>query len=194
MSDQINSQATFSRPDKESHISTIKYEIRMLRFSLDWLTKNGLGHQPEEELCALLECFLLHYRNLVNFLSGKGGSSGDLSMASPSRWADKNYDKATAEAIQKLAGHVYSAHSADISTYLAHCTRQRYERSKKWQPGSMYDELLPAIKKFEESFCGEIQAVREMSLLGTADYSTATVIKHEVILPEKILFVTARKD
>jgi hypothetical protein len=195
MSDQINSQAIFSRPNKESHISTIKYEIRMLRFSLDWLTKNGVGHQPEEELCALLECFLLHYRNLVNFLSGKGGSSGDLSMASPNRWADKNYDKARIEEIRKLAGHVYADHSTDISTYLAHCTRQRYEQSKKWQPGSMYDELLPAIKKFEESFCGETQAVRGMSLLGDADYSTASVIKHEAILPEKILFVsTAKKD
>jgi hypothetical protein len=196
MSDQVNSQTMFSRLSKESHISTIKYEIQMLRFSLDWLTRNGTAYQPEEELYAILECFLLHYRNLVNFLSGKGGSSGDLSMAAPNHWADRDCGRIEIEAIQKLASHIYTAHSAAISTYLAHCTRQRYEQSKRWQPGTMYDELLPAITKFEELFCGEKQKVHATSVLGDADYGTTSMTKYSVLTPpEKILFIrTSEKD
>ncbi len=194
MSDQIDSQAMFSRPSKESHISTIKYEIRMLRFSLEWLTGKGATYQPEEELYAVLECFLLHYRNLVNFLSGKGGSSGDLSMAAPNRWADQRYDKTQLDVVQKMAGPVYAAHSADISTYLAHCTRQRYEQSKQWRPGTMYDELLPAITKFEELFCGQKQNTYVTSVLGDAEYGTTSMTKCSILDPaERILFIRGPK-
>jgi hypothetical protein len=166
----------------------------MLRFSLDWLTKNGTTFQPEDELYAVLECFLLHYRNLVNFLSGKGGSSGDLSMAAPNRWTNDDYDKAEIEAIQKMAGPVYAAHSADISTYLAHCTRQRYEQSRQWQPGTMYDQLFPAIARFEELFCGQKQTTYMASVLGDTDYGTTSMTKYSTLSPpEKVLFVSPPK-
>jgi len=194
MSNQHNSQTMFCRPSKDSHISTIEYEIRMLRFSLGWLTKNGTTYQPEDELYAMLECFLLHYRNLVNFLSGKGGSSGDLSMAAPKRWVRRDYDESEIDVIQKMAGPVYAAHSADISTYLAHCTRQRYEQSKQWRPGTMYLELLPVISKFEELFCGGKQLGHVTSVLGDAEYGTTSMAKYSLLSPpEKILFVRAPK-
>jgi hypothetical protein len=194
MTDQFDPTEMFWREEKDSHIKTIVYEIRMLRFSLSWLVKNGTQYRPEEELYAVLECFLLHYRNLVNFLSGKGGSSGDLSISAPNQWVDGKYDETEAAAIKKIAGPVYTAHSPDISTYLAHCTKKRYEQSKKWQPGKMYDELAPAIVKFEESFCGTKPEVQLTSVLGSAAYGTNSGQQYSVFpQPEGFLFIPIKK-
>jgi hypothetical protein len=168
----------FSRASKKSHINTIEYEIRMLKFALAWLAKNGTDYQPEEELYAILECFLLHYRNLVNFLSGKGGSSGDLSMAAPDVWVRGEYERNQTEELRRITAPIYTAYSADISTYLAHCTQQRYEQSKQWQPGRMYEELMPAIAKFEEVFCEKGRAKEMKTMLTEESYGTASWIEH----------------
>ena len=179
----------FSRVSKKSHIETIEYEIRMLTFSLGWLAKSGTDHQPQEEIFAILECFLLHYRNLVNFLSGKGGSSGDLSMAAPDVWVRSGYDRGQSEELRKITAPVYTAYSADISTYLAHCTRQRYEQSKEWQPGKMYEELLPAIVKFEELFCGKRRAKEVKALFMEDSFGTASASTIERLFPAEDILV-----
>jgi hypothetical protein len=55
-----------SRPDKPSHGQTILFEIDMLRFAAGKLLK--VGDVPEHEQWVWLEDFLLHYRDLIEFL------------------------------------------------------------------------------------------------------------------------------
>jgi hypothetical protein len=51
--------------------------------------------------------------------------------------------------IAGLAANVYKDHSEAISTYLAHCTKDRYMRPRSWRPGKMYGELAEALSRFE---------------------------------------------
>jgi hypothetical protein len=169
VSDHFDPDAMFSRPSKESHISTILYEIRMLRFCLTWLTAHGASHKPAEEVYVALECFLLHYRNLANFLSGKGGSHGDLSMAAPRHWTDgEQFDEEKIAAIKAKAAVAYTSYSGDISTFLAHCTNQRYEQSKRWNPSQMFAALESAMVQFEKAFA-PTNYTRGESFLGTPE-------------------------
>src|SRR5215469_6725478 len=55
-----------SRPEKLNHADTILYEIYMLRFAADRLKRERWD--DEKDAWAYLEAFLLHYRNLVEFL------------------------------------------------------------------------------------------------------------------------------
>jgi|ERR1041385_1526388 hypothetical protein len=189
-----HNEKTFSRQEKESHIKTIEYEIRMLKFCLDCLNKSGAKHQPEEEMWAMLESFLLHYRNLVNFLSGRGRKRNSLTMAQTKRWADKNYDKAETDAIQNLAVPAYKAYSNQISIYLAHCTPERYEIPMEWKPQKMYNNMLPALERFQQLVSGAEVTLVRTALLDDAAYSTATKSSIQMFTPlEKTVFVTARK-
>lgn len=184
----------FSRQTKESHLETIQYEIRMLRFCLDRLSQCGSKHQPEEEMWVVLEGFLLHYRNLVNFLSGRGGTHGDLSMAAPRLWAGDRFDKAETDAIQKLASQPYTAYSNEISTYLAHCTRDRHEHVKEWPIQRMYDDLLPALAKFEQLFFRNNQMTHTTTiLLGPESYSTTSGSRIPTLASPEIVAPVRRK-
>jgi hypothetical protein len=60
--------ARYERSKKGSHLDTIHYEIDMLEYTLSKMTKAEL---PPPEFNMTLECFLLHYRNLIEFFSGK---------------------------------------------------------------------------------------------------------------------------
>ncbi len=170
----------FSRTRKKSRSSTIEYEIRMLRFTLEWLRRLGPDHQPEDEMFAVLESFLLHYRNLASFLSGKGGKRGDLMIHTPKRWTNQQIPPEKLDQIKELATEVYDKYSKKISTYLAHCTEARFLQAIRWRPGRMYQDIAEAIHEFEE-LLGEQPPTRTPSvvhyMLGNDDYGTATKTK-----------------
>jgi hypothetical protein len=168
----------FSRIDKESNRHTILYEIRMLRFCLEWLNKNGPDHLPEEEMWAILESFLLHYRNLANYLSGRGGKKGDLSMSVPKHWSEEGFTKTKVEAIKKAASGAFKEYSSKISTYLAHCTRQRYDKPVRWKPSLMFQELEPAIGEFEKALGMPPTPSRIVEAYVEPSFGTPTIIKY----------------
>jgi len=58
-----------SRPKKLNHADTVLYEIYMLRFAADRLKREQCDDQ--KDAWAHLEAFLLHYRNLIEFLGKK---------------------------------------------------------------------------------------------------------------------------
>src|SRR5436309_604898 len=73
--------AAFSRGlRKSSWQHTFTYELEKLTYCLNWLRLHG-DFDDENEIHLHLEGFLLHFRNLANFLSGSGGSKRDLSLA-----------------------------------------------------------------------------------------------------------------
>lgn len=143
----------FSRPSKESHEGTIHYEARMLHVAAEWIrTKAKTTDQQEVEAIVYQECFLLHYRNLAQFLSGKGGRSGDLKITNYKRWSNKQLTQEQVTKVTELAADAYRDHCGDISTYLSHCTKKRYEQGKGWEWPKMLSAIEPAIKAFENLF------------------------------------------
>ena len=61
------------RGEKETNLDTIGYEIDMLDFALERYRdlKSQQKAVEQGDLNVYLECFLLHYRNLVEFFSDK---------------------------------------------------------------------------------------------------------------------------
>ncbi len=66
---------TYRRPDKLDHADTVLYEIDMLHFAVQRLSEQKL---TERDAWVYLEAFLLHYRNLIEFLGKQNPSATDL--------------------------------------------------------------------------------------------------------------------
>jgi hypothetical protein len=79
----------YSRRPKESHRDTITYEIEMLSVCAQAITRRE--HPAAQDLYVYLEAFLLHYRNLIRFLSGEHHreGKGDLSTANATAWSGR---------------------------------------------------------------------------------------------------------
>lgn len=141
---------TFSRPDKLNDPQTILYEIDMVRFTVRQLASGKLP--PERTTWVYLESFLLHYRNLIEFLGKEqnlvlptdlhvSNLWGRVPMPPPPQLAEIHAEGA------KLWAK-YERVDDRISRYLAHCTTQRTE-IKDWEVGTMYRELEPLLIQIE---------------------------------------------
>lgn len=171
----------FSRPSKESHEGTIHYEAQMLRHCKDRLMtlKKSDPTVDQREMVVYLECFLLHYRNLAQFLSGKGGSSKDLRMTNSKKWSPRQLTREEAEQVTTPAVKTYDKYCHDISTYLSHCTRQRYEEEMSWKPKEMWRDIEPAINAFEKLFPRNEGRPGTVVIATSADaVSTATTTRY----------------
>jgi len=138
-----------SRPHKLSNAQTILYEIDMLTFAAGHL-KQKAGPSS----WSYLECFLLHFRNLLDFF-GKDERNlrdDDLSIFRPKQiWTDPN-SLPSEEDRQRLnlvnLWNKYARRPDSISKYLHHCTQERVNL-KSWYVRSMFEDLSPTIHEFE---------------------------------------------
>jgi hypothetical protein len=140
-----------ARPSKFTNAQTILYEIDMFRFAAGKLVEQN---DPSSWLA--LECFLLHFRNLIEFF-GKEPRGDDLSIRrSETIWPDATA-RPTAEALTQLhredLWERYEVRDATqfndkISRYLQHCTEQRVE-GRNWRVREMFEELQPTLSEFE---------------------------------------------
>jgi hypothetical protein len=177
-------RGAYSRTVKESHLDTIHYELSMLNFcggQLDKLSRAG----QRALFNAFLECFLLHYRNVMEFLSGnhhrkakKPGETSDLSTADPKPWAGRELSPEELAEIQTPAKTIDVKYSKDISQYLQHCTERRFAEDRFWKYGEMFAELRPAIQAFLRRFPVRPGGGTHVPTLGNAA-STATVTYFE---------------
>lgn len=140
-------QVVFSRPKKLGWEDTFVYDLAKLIYCFKWLILEG-PKATDDEAHLHLEGFLLHFRNIVNFLSGSGGSAGDLSLASASFCRKCGFDGSSVSEVRRLAKPVYDEYSGEISTYLAHMTQRRHETDRDWKPGTMLAKLTPALQAF----------------------------------------------
>jgi hypothetical protein len=145
---------------KGSHKDTVLYEIYMLRFSFRHLLP--LSNSSGPETWSWLEVFLLHYRNLIEFLGrDKGLRRSDLHILK--LWErdglpaphDLNevYTKGNALFIDPEIGHDM------ISKRLAHCTDVR-RHLKEWRVEKMYagiESLISRIESTLEPYPPELQ-------------------------------------
>ena len=136
-----------SRPSKFTNAQTILYEIDMFRFAAESLEQSDKWNSWRN-----LECFLLHFRNLIEFF-GKEPRGDDLSITKPETiWTDP----ATMPPLDKLDRlhrkdlwtkyevRVGTAVNDKISRYLQHCTEQRVD-GKSWNAREMVEELNPVM-------------------------------------------------
>ena len=141
----------FSRPDKINHIDTIRYEIDMLRFSAQRLAEKTL---TKRDAWVYLEAFLLHYRNLIDFLGSERPRDTDLHVTNiwelanttPPETLNEIYAKG-----QKLRAQ-YEPTDAQgggrISQYLQHCTTKRID-AKDWEVSAMFNDIEPLLSEVE---------------------------------------------
>lgn len=119
------------RIGKLDHGQTILYEIDMLRFAQSRILPPW-NDANEGDLWAYLECFLLHYRNLINFFGMAPTEPSDLSIQKPEDiWPNPKDRPTKAELDQMQATGERLKQKYDdrktnpdtISRYLQHCTR-----------------------------------------------------------------------
>jgi hypothetical protein len=145
----VSFPAQLARPAKLTHAQTILYEIDMLKFAAS-------SFQTEASWSAWrnLECFLLHFRNLIEFFGKPQPRGDDLNIGKPELvWPDRP-TMPNAETLSRLRREdlwiKYEGPQEDekISRYLQHCTEQRVE-NKTWNVREMFEELSPLLDEFE---------------------------------------------
>ena len=140
-----------ARDDKESHLDTIYYEIRTLRYAFDWIQGHWDRCRDQDRRTALLESYLLHYRNLAQFFASRGRQT-HLQFRKGKVWAGRALTEKELAAIGKPGKQVEGAHASRISIYLSHCTPERFTQPIKWEVGQMNREIEEVISEFVRSF------------------------------------------
>lgn len=179
-----------SRPPKFTNAQTILYEIDMVRFAAE-----SFGESSEKSGWRNLECFLLHFRNLIEFFGKPNPRPDDLSIHRPDViWRDARVP--TAEALNRLHREdlwtKYEIRNPEqvndkISRYLQHCTEQRVD-GKSWNVREMFDELEPLMSEFEKLLPETIRPWGQQAekaarvILGPESYSTATPTKTVILM------------
>jgi hypothetical protein len=104
-----------SRPNKLEHPDTVLYEIYMLRFAAGQLDAEKTG----KDAWVYLESFLLHFRNLIEFIGNPNRRAGDLRIENMC----SNLVTVRDNGIRLFKK--YERGEDRISRYLAHCTEMR---------------------------------------------------------------------
>jgi len=160
----------FSRPKKLSHLDTIQYEIDMLNYCYEKLLKERWENTHDNYIS--LECFLLHYRNLIEFF----GDAEDLKVSEYKEWSHRDL---SAEELTSISNkEPFKNHRGLISQYLQHCTKSR-TRDQEWNVEAMYGQLKGVLDNFRRLFPVEpitkgitTFSSKEHSI---ASFSTATI-------------------
>jgi len=186
----------YERTPKNSHLDTIWYEIDMLEFAF-----RKLKHEPpalaSPDWNLLIEGFLLHYRNLIQFFSGserKHRRGSDLSFAEPDIWADRALQTSEIDAIRRPARELEDKYWDDISQFLQHCTVRRYRDSMEWNLLEMYGRITEIIQCFAQSFPRPDEKPQPVTLIASLrGASTATVSTQQTFI-DSTLFLGNDSD
>jgi hypothetical protein len=168
----------FSRPEKLDHKDTVLYEIYMLRF-----TAQELDGRTERDAWVYLEGFLLHYRNLIDFLGNESSRNDDLHVTTI--WelmklkapADLSELHEEGKRLRKKYEPSNKEGGGRISQYLQHCTEKRVD-PKDWFVAEMMAEIEPWLCRVEEQLGASKNAILKpvtyKLVLSPAAASTAT--------------------
>jgi hypothetical protein len=142
----------YERTEKESYLDIIYYEWNMLNFAFEHF-KLGKSRFSQPQWNLLIEGFLLHYRNLIRFFSGKEHRThkGDLSTMHSEIWANRNLTEDETQRIKVPALALDAEYHSKISKYLQHCTIDRITPAE-WDLERMHAHLGPIFKVFEHAF------------------------------------------
>jgi hypothetical protein len=149
----------FSRPDKQTDGDTVLYELDMFRFASKRLLQGDW--RDAKDGWVYLECFLIHFRNLIEFL-GKAEKEvrKDSDIHISNIW--KILGLPEPENLLEIRNpgenlwQKYERSEVRISQYLAHCTVYRKDHAI-WRVGMMVKELEPIISTVERMLRNERQ-------------------------------------
>jgi hypothetical protein len=167
----------FSRPKKLDHVHTVRYEVDMLRYTANRLAQQKL---TERDAWVYLEAFLLHYRNLIEFLGKENPGPTDLhvttiwQLASLAPPAKLNQIHTDGKVLWTRYEPKDSQGGGRISQYLQHCTTKRID-AKDWEVSTMMNELEPLLRELEKSLVttpGLLDPVPPVETLGYFSAST----------------------
>ncbi len=170
----------YQRTSKDSHLDTVWYEMDMLEFSYREFTNNRRPPQgPEWNL--LIEGFLLHYRNLIQFFAGseqrhRRYKGNDLSTFDPILWAGRVLTVDEIAGIKDPGTILDDMYSNKISNLLQHCTIRRVDPLQGWEMDTMYSEIQPIMGAFARAFPRETRVCTRSESTST---STETVIVYK---------------
>ena len=141
-----------SRPKKLNHSDTVRYEIDMLRFAIGRLAEQKLA---ERDAWIYLEAFLLHYRNLIEFLGKEPRSQNDLHVTTIWNLAGLP-EPETLNGIHEGGKLLWARYEPKddqgggrISQYLQHCTSKRID-AKGWEVTTMMNDIEPLLAELEK--------------------------------------------
>jgi len=172
---------TYSRPDKLAHADTVLYEIDMLRFATGRLVESK-WREPRDAW-VYLESFLIHYRNLIEFLGKEKPRLDDLHVTTIWQVAKLAPPVALKEIHAKgvQLWKEYEPTGAQgggrISQYLQHCTTKRIQ-FKDWRIDTMTEQIEPLLAEVEKHLrSGKqiLEPVKAVKVQGPFSASTATV-------------------
>lgn len=145
-----------SRPKKLSHSDTVLYEIYMLRFAagrlLDGHTKDYW--RDEKDAWVYLEAFLVHFRNLIEFLGNDKPRPTDVHVKTIWKLEDLT-PPGPLDDICAKGTHLWDEYEPGgkdgvrLSQYLAHCTQQRIE-PRDWDIDRMTGQIEPLLAEIEK--------------------------------------------
>jgi len=170
---------TVSRPDKLTDAQTILYEVDMFRFAASRLLR-GVW-ECEKDRWTYLESFLLHYRNLIEFLGKEQARVSATDLHVSNIWQRLGVPEPPQ--LPRIIGQgstlwtKYERVRDKISVYLHHCTTLRTE-SKSWDLDEMNNDMEPVVAEVEkalrQNYCTWTPERPVVSLSATS-CSTATV-------------------
>jgi hypothetical protein len=181
------------RTRKESHLDTIWYEIDMLEYCHKTL-RDSPPPTTDPSWNLLIEGFLLHFRNLIQFYGGNENRhrrhGNDLSTLQPEVWAGRplvQNEQQEVDAMRTPGAALDNAFSDKISVCLQHCTVQRAETLTDWDVAQMFADIDNINAVFKKSFPrapglvakvggGALNAIAS-SHSSTVSFSTTTVTK-----------------
>jgi hypothetical protein len=182
-----------SRPKKLDHVDTVRYEIDMLRFAAQRLNEKTL---TERDAWVYLEVFLLHYRNLIDFLGSENPRSTDLHVTNIWQLADLtppgplNELYAKGRALRARYEPTDAQGGGRISQYLQHCTMKRID-AKDWAVTAMVDDIEPLLGEVEK-YMGAHLFMLPPVRVKTLDYfsastTTGTFTSAAVLIDEAVV-------
>jgi hypothetical protein len=183
-----------SRPKKIHHPDTVLYEIYMLRFAAGRLLEGQTkGYwRDEKDAWVYLEAFLIHFRNLIEFLGNDNPRPTDVHVKTI--WAlvnlrppDRLDEICTKGSLLWNEYEPKGKDSVRLSQYLAHCTQRRIE-SRDWPIDTMVEQIEPLLTEIEKhlSLTSDIlKAELAVKFPGPfpASATVATITSNIVLLP-----------
>jgi hypothetical protein len=146
-----NAGQRVERTRKESHLDTIWHEIDMLEHCHKILRDSP---PPATDPCRnlLIEGFLLHFRNLIQFYSGNEHrhkrNKNDLSTLEPAVWAGRALtpeEEKEVDAMRAPGKALDDTFSDKVSVCLQHCTIERAESASSSSPGVKRWSPIPSF-------------------------------------------------
>jgi len=140
-----------ARPHKQNDAHTVLYELDMFRFAGKRLLRDQW--EDEKDLWVNLECFLLHFRSLAEFLGKEEPHVQNTDVHVSNIWKRLGVpEPEDLPDIRKRGEGLWKAYERvqpRISRYVAHPTTFRKQR-KDWLVGTMSRELEPIIARVEK--------------------------------------------